>query len=189
MNAVLGAFECIRRYIRLCMNRSRSACGRPKCGRVVLFVRAEIEFERPRLLDTAVCTDARDLKYAQFVGAGGQRNRKGVGGCGGSRVRDFDNRDKRRKSVELLLTPIDDVACFASVVASGVIGLEAGRTIGVHLERQPANVEPFLGRGATRENTHTSERPADWAGSRDCPLSTSRKTARAAPASMRSVLR
>ena len=41
-----------------------------------------------------------------------------------------------------------------SVVASGVIGLEAGKMIGVHLERKSCDFEPLLGRRPTRENTH-----------------------------------
>ena len=55
--------------------------------------------------------------------------------------------------MELLLAPIDDVACLASVVARGVMGLEPCKTIRVHLERKARDVEPLLGRRPTRVNT------------------------------------
>ena len=48
----------------------------------------------------------------------------------------------------------DDVACLAAVVASGRIGLEAGRLIRAHLERKPRDVEPLPRGCPTRENAH-----------------------------------
>src|SRR5262249_15850125 len=67
---------------------------------------------------------------------------------------DFDDRRKWRKSVKLPLVPLDDVACLAAVVASGRIGLEAGRVIRAHLERKPRDIEPLLRGCPTRKNTH-----------------------------------
>jgi hypothetical protein len=56
--------------------------------------------------------------------------------------------------VKFLLTPIDDVACFASVVTSGAIGLKARATVRVHLERNARDVEPLLRECPAGENTH-----------------------------------
>ena len=54
----------------------------------------------------------------------------------------------------VLFTPIGDIACFACVVASGVIGLEACEAVRLYLERKPRDLKPLVGRRPTRENTH-----------------------------------
>ena len=54
----------------------------------------------------------------------------------------------------VLFTPVGDIACFAFVVASGVIGLEACEAIRLYLERKARDLKPFLRRCSTRENTH-----------------------------------
>ena len=53
----------------------------------VLFVRAEVEFERPRLPDAGIRADARDLEQAQFVHLGLQSDGKRTRRLGGRLVR------------------------------------------------------------------------------------------------------
>ena len=54
----------------------------------------------------------------------------------------------------VLFTPIDDIACFAYVVASGVIGLEPRGAIRLYLEWKPSDLKSLLGRCPTRKHTY-----------------------------------
>jgi hypothetical protein len=153
-NARSGGFECLRGDIRLSSNRSvwDFYCF----GNIlaVLLVRAKIEFQWPALADRRVRADASDLQQTQFVRTGNQGDRELVGGCPGSRGRDTNDRFQRRKGVVVLFAPIGYIACFASAVARGVIGLEACETIRLHLERKSRDLKPLLGHRPTGENTH-----------------------------------
>ncbi len=58
-NARPSGFECVRRDIRLYLSRSRRRWPRLKRALAVLFVLAEIEFERPRLPDALMAHRSR----------------------------------------------------------------------------------------------------------------------------------